>query len=60
MNCYQQEPKKEQMTKAQKRKAYNRIGPKGELPRGWNWVDAIKHLSQTGGKDQASEPPKLY
>jgi len=20
----------------------------GEKPRGWNWVDIVKHLSQTG------------
>lgn len=43
--------KKEQLTKAQKRKMINRADNKGELPRGWNWMDVIKHLSKTGGKD---------
>ncbi|XP_005807953.1 RWD domain-containing protein 4 isoform X1 [Xiphophorus maculatus] len=43
--------KKEQLTKAQKRRMINRTDNKGELPRGWNWVDVIKHLSKTGGKD---------
>lgn len=44
--------KKEQLTKAQKRRIMNRTDNKGELPRGWNWVDVIKHLSKTGGKDE--------
>uniref|UniRef100_A0A3Q3F1D5 RWD domain containing 4 n=1 Tax=Kryptolebias marmoratus TaxID=37003 RepID=A0A3Q3F1D5_KRYMA len=43
--------KKEQLTKAQKRRMINRTDNKGELPRGWNWVDVIKQLSKTGGKD---------
>lgn len=43
--------KKEQLTKAQKRRIISRTDNKGELPRGWNWVDVIKHLSKTGGKD---------
>lgn len=43
--------KKEQLSKAQKRRMVNRTDNKGELPRGWNWVDVIKHLSKTGGKD---------
>ncbi|XP_062372911.1 RWD domain-containing protein 4 [Sardina pilchardus] len=34
--------KKEQLTKAQKRKMISRTDNKGELPRGWNWVDVIK------------------
>uniref|UniRef100_A0A3P9N9W2 RWD domain containing 4 n=1 Tax=Poecilia reticulata TaxID=8081 RepID=A0A3P9N9W2_POERE len=42
--------KKEQLTKAQKRRMINKTDHKGELPRGWNWVDVIK-LSKTGGKD---------
>ncbi|KAK7910258.1 hypothetical protein WMY93_014942 [Mugilogobius chulae] len=37
--------KKEQLTKAQKRRMNNRTDNKGELPRGWNWVDVIKHVS---------------
>jgi len=43
-------PKQEQMTKSQKRRAWNRMDNKGELIRGHNWIDVIKHLSQTGGK----------
>lgn len=43
--------KKEQLSKAQKRRMINRTDNRGELPRGWNWVDVIKHLSKTGGKD---------
>ncbi|XP_064621015.1 RWD domain-containing protein 4-like [Lineus longissimus] len=43
--------KKEQWTKSQKRKYYDRIDCKGERARGWNWVDVIKHLSQTGSAD---------
>ncbi|CAJ1086519.1 RWD domain-containing protein 4 [Xyrichtys novacula] len=42
--------RKEQLTKSQKRKMISRTDHKGELPRGWNWVDVIK-LSKTGGKD---------
>ncbi|XP_033839399.2 RWD domain-containing protein 4 [Periophthalmus magnuspinnatus] len=34
--------KKEQLTKAQKRRMVSRTDNKGELPRGWNWVDVIK------------------
>lgn len=41
--------KKEQLTKSQKRKITCRTDIKGELPRGWDWVDVIKHLSKTGG-----------
>ncbi|EDO47448.1 predicted protein [Nematostella vectensis] len=40
--------KKENLTKAQKRKMNNRLNTKGELERGWNWVDVVKHLSKTG------------
>lgn len=43
--------KKEQLTKSQKRKMVARTDNKGELPRGWNWVDVIKHLSKTGGSE---------
>ncbi|XP_053315467.1 RWD domain-containing protein 4 [Spea bombifrons] len=34
--------KKEQLTKAQKKKLADKTDYKGELPRGWNWVDVIK------------------
>ncbi|KAG8453785.1 hypothetical protein GDO86_000421 [Hymenochirus boettgeri] len=43
--------KKEQLTKAQKRKLADKTDHKGELPRGWNWVDVIKHLAKTGSTD---------
>ncbi|XP_055640861.1 RWD domain-containing protein 4 [Toxorhynchites rutilus septentrionalis] len=44
--------KKEQLTKAQKRKQWDRVDKKGNRPRGWDWVDIVKHLSQTGGKGE--------
>jgi len=40
--------KKVQLTKAQKRKMFDRLDTKGERPRGWDWVDIVKHLSQIG------------
>ncbi|GAB0097183.1 RWD domain-containing protein [Sergentomyia squamirostris] len=49
--------KKEQLTKAQKRRQWERTDHRGEHPRGYNWVDIIRHLSQTGGKSQ-EDPPK--
>ncbi|XP_043253757.1 RWD domain-containing protein 4 [Colletes latitarsis] len=45
-------PKKEQLSKAQKRKQWNKADGKGERPRGWDWVDIVKHLSQTGPKQE--------
>uniref|UniRef100_A0A3Q3XJL2 RWD domain-containing protein n=1 Tax=Mola mola TaxID=94237 RepID=A0A3Q3XJL2_MOLML len=42
--------RREQLTKAQKRRLITRTDNKGEMPRGWNWVDVIK-LGKTGGKD---------
>jgi hypothetical protein len=39
--------KKERLTKNQKRKLGNRLNVKGELDRGWNWVDVVRHLSKT-------------
>ncbi|XP_011700267.1 PREDICTED: RWD domain-containing protein 4 [Wasmannia auropunctata] len=41
-------PKKEHLSKAQKRRQWNKADGKGERQRGWNWVDIVKHLSQTG------------
>ncbi|XP_064612484.1 RWD domain-containing protein 4-like [Liolophura sinensis] len=41
--------KREHLSKAQKRKIVNRLDAKGELPRGYDWVDIVKHLSQSGG-----------
>jgi 3'-phosphoadenosine 5'-phosphosulfate sulfotransferase (PAPS reductase)/FAD synthetase len=46
--------KKEQLTKAQKRKIINRQDVNGEMPRGWNWVDVVKHLCQTGKGSEGS------
>ena len=46
------EPKKEQLSKAQKRRQWNRCDTGGEKPRGWDWVDIIKHLSQTGNHSE--------
>lgn len=45
-------PKKEQLTKSQKRRQWNRTDGKGEKPRGFDWVDIVKHLSQTGSKPE--------
>jgi hypothetical protein len=42
--------RKEQLTKNQKRKMYEKLNAAGEKPRGYDWVDIIKHLSQTGGQ----------
>ncbi|CAD7700668.1 unnamed protein product [Ostreobium quekettii] len=38
--------RKEKMTKAQKRRYYDKYGAVEEKPRGWNWVDIISHLSK--------------
>ncbi|CAL7947583.1 unnamed protein product [Xylocopa violacea] len=45
-------PKKEHLTKAQKRRHWNKADGKGDKPRGWDWVDIVKHLSQTGPKQE--------
>ncbi|XP_011178426.1 RWD domain-containing protein 4 [Zeugodacus cucurbitae] len=49
------ETKKEQLTKAQKRRQWERTDHKGDKPRGWDWVDLVKHLSQTGNKDNGND-----
>jgi predicted house-cleaning noncanonical NTP pyrophosphatase (MazG superfamily) len=49
-----QPQKKEQLTKAQKRRMWERTDNKGNRPRGYDWVDIIRHLSQTGGKEEVS------
>ncbi|XP_033171548.1 RWD domain-containing protein 4 [Drosophila mauritiana] len=63
------EPKKEHLTKAQKRRQWERTDHKGDRERGWDWVDLVKHLSQTGGKNDdaltaaeiaASNAPALH
>jgi hypothetical protein len=43
------ESKKEQMTKAQKRRQWGRMDKDGNVARGHDWVDVVRHLSQTGG-----------
>lgn len=37
------------MTKAQKRREWDRMGKEGRTQRGQDWVDVVRHLSQTGG-----------
>lgn len=44
----EQPQKKEQLTKAQKRRMWDRTDNKGNRLRGWNWVDIVQHLSKTG------------
>ncbi|VDL95191.1 unnamed protein product [Schistocephalus solidus] len=39
------------LTKSQKRRQLNRLDASGNLPRGWNWVDIVKHLRQTGSQE---------
>lgn len=46
------QPKKEHLSKAQKRRQWDRVEARGERPRGWDWVDIVKHLSQTGTKEE--------
>lgn len=53
-------PKKEQLTKAQKRRQWDHIAAGGERPRGWDWIDIVKHLSQVGNKDEAGAIPQHY
>lgn len=45
--------KKEQLTKAQKRRQWDKTDAKGQKARGWDWVDVVKHLCQTGSKAEA-------
>lgn len=51
--------KKEQLTKAQKRRQWERSDHEGNRARGHDWVDLIKHLSQGGNKDEAGKPPTM-
>lgn len=53
-------PKKEQLTKAQKRRQWDQSVVGGEKARGWDWVDVVKHLSQCGNKSEAGAAPKNY
>ena len=44
--------KKEQLTKAQKRAQWKKGGINEEdRERGWDWVDIVRHLSQTANSD---------
>lgn len=53
-------PKKEQLTKSQKRRQWEQSDHSGNKPRGYNWVDIVKHLSQTGGKEDSGAVPTNY
>jgi len=47
-----QKVKKEQLTKSQKRNMWKKGGlNEDDRERGWNWVDVVKHLHQTGSGD---------
>lgn len=52
--------KKVHLTKAQKRRQWDQSMVGGERPRGWNWVDIVKHLSQVGNKDEQGAVPQNY
>lgn len=52
--------KKEQMTKAQKRRQWDQSVGGGEKARGWDWIDIVKHLSQCGNKGEAGAAPKNF
>lgn len=53
-------PKKEKLTKAQKRRQWDQAAVGGERARGWNWVDIVKHLSQVGKNEEAGAVPTHY
>lgn len=52
--------KKEQLTKSQKRRQWEQSDHSGNKPRGYNWVDIVRHLSQTGGKEEGGAIPTNY
>lgn len=52
--------KREQLTKAQKRRQWDQSVVGGERPRGFDWVDIVKHLSQCGNKDEQGAVPQNY
>lgn len=47
--------KKPKLSKQQKRKLADKLDCRGERPRGWNWVDVVKHLSQCGPKINSND-----
>lgn len=54
-------PKAEKLTKAQKRRQWDKAtAGGGERPRGYDWVDIVKHLSQVGSKEEAGSIPQNY
>lgn len=52
--------KKGHLTKAQKRRQWDQSVVGGERPRGYDWVDIVKHLSQCGNKDEQGAIPQNY
>ena len=38
---------KEKLTKAQKRRFFDKFGASAEKPRGWDWVSIISHVTAT-------------
>lgn len=52
--------KKERLTKAQKRRQWDQAAVGGEKPRGWDWIDIVKHLSQVGRGDEVGATPQHY
>lgn len=45
--------KKEQLTKNQKKRMWDKGGlHESDRERGWDWVDIVRHLSQTGGGEE--------
>ncbi|CAH2990430.1 unnamed protein product [Chilo suppressalis] len=53
--------KKEHLTKAQKRRAWDKaeVGRGGEKPRGWDWVDIVKHLSHVSNLNFVGKDPLI-
>ncbi|XP_035206337.1 RWD domain-containing protein 4-like, partial [Stegodyphus dumicola] len=49
--------KKPKLSKQQKRRLAEKLDSKGERPRGWDWVDVVKHLSQIGSKQAIADLP---
>lgn len=45
MNAFQESQLKG-LTKAQKRRHFDKFGAAEEKPRGWNWVEIVPHLSK--------------
>lgn len=60
LNTNKQLSKKVQLTKSQKRRQWEHSDHKGEKPRGYDWIDVVKHLSQTGNKDESGSKPTEY